>query len=174
MAHGTATTPTASDGYAIARSQGKCGITGRTIQPGEKMMAALRETPTGLERIDVAIEAWPQVDHSNLLGFWKTTRAAPDAKKKTFVDDAVLCDVFERLGETTELLKLQFRFVLGLILLRKRLLTHEATRATEGGEIWTVRLKGREQTLELIHPLLDERQAAEVGAQLGEILEQSL
>ena len=42
-----------------------------------------------------------------------------EQKKKIFVDDQVLCEIFERLADTTEPPKLNFRFVLGLILMRK-------------------------------------------------------
>ncbi len=62
----------------------------------------------------------------------------PEEKKKLFVDDQVLCDLFERLAEVTEPAKVNFRFVLGLILMRKRLIVYETTRHDDGKDVWVV------------------------------------
>ena len=66
--------------------------------------------------------------------------------------------------------KVNFRFVLGLVLMRKRLLTYELSHATGGQEYWRVRLKGRESSIDLVNPRLDEQQVAQVSEQLGQIL----
>ena len=161
--------------YDVPRPAGVCAATGRAIEPGEKFVAAVRETPVGLERLDVSPEAWPAFDRSNLLGFWHTVMPRPEQKaKKLFVDDEVLCTLFERLADTSEPAKMNFRFVLGLILMRKRLVVYETTRSEEGRDVWVVRLKGREDRLDLVDPKLSEAQVADVSQQLGEILNEEL
>jgi hypothetical protein len=162
--------PVGSAGYAVSRAQGKCQQCGREISPGEKLMAALRETPAALERLDICPDCWGKFDHNGLLGFWQTTMPQPTSKKPLFVDDQVLCELFERLADTTEPAKLNFRFVLGLILMRKRYIVYESTRTQDGQEIWSVRFKGREDKLDLLNPRLSEQQVGEVSSQLGEIL----
>ena len=137
-------------------------------------MAAVRETPEGLERLDVAPEHWGPFDKSHLLAFWQTVMPAAEEKKKVFVDDEVLCTLFERLAEATEPAKLHFRFVLGLILMRKRLVIYESARRERAGEgdgstgdgsngakdVWVVRMKGRDDRLDLIDPKLNEEPGA--------------
>ena len=168
---GTAAQPgISSSGYSVARPAGKCAVSGRAIAPGEKYFAAIRESAAGLERLDVSPEQWETFDRSNLLAFWPATMRTAAAKPKMFVDDGVLCDLFERLAEVTEPAKCNFRFVLGLILMRKRLLNYEGSRAEGDKEIWTVRLKGREASTSLWNPRLNEQQVGEVSTQLGEIL----
>jgi len=157
-------------GYSVARAQGKCHVSGKTINPGEKFMAAVRETQMGLERVDVAPECWEAFEKKDLLGYWQATMPESTAKKQVFIDDTVLCELFERLAQATEPAKLNFRFVLGLILMRKRMLIYETTRIENEKEIWTVRLKGKDEKLDLLNPKLDEQQVAEVSTQLGEIL----
>src|SRR5690606_15894709 len=103
-----------ADKYHVARPQGRCVVTGRQIEPDEKFMAALRETPEGFERLDVSMDAWQEFDKTDLVGFWQTTMPHPEQpKKKLFVDDEVLRNLFERLQDTTEPAKQNFRFVLG-------------------------------------------------------------
>ncbi|MGB7160904.1 MAG: hypothetical protein WBD40_22775 [Tepidisphaeraceae bacterium] len=164
-------------GYDVARPLGRCAVTGQPIAPDEKFMAALRETPMGFERVDVSTSAWPEFDRKDVVAFWQTIMPKTELKKKLFVDDEVLCQLFERLAEVQEPAKLNFRFVLGLILMRKRMLIYETTRHEgDGGEreLWTVRFKGRDDRLDLLNPKLTEEQVGEVSQQLGEILNEEL
>ena len=163
-----------AQGYEVSRPGGKCVVTGAEIRPDEKFMAALRETPEGFERLDVSTAAWPGFDKAGVLGFWQTTMPRPEAKKKLFVDDQVLCELFERLGGATEPSKLNFRFVLGLILMRKRMVIYETSRYDGDNEVWSVRFKGRDDRLDLLNPKLTEEQVGEVSQQLGEILNEEL
>jgi hypothetical protein len=167
--------PAKSGTYEVARAGGKCAVSGRTIEPNEKYYAVLRETPAGFERLDIAAEHWAEFDKTGALGFWQTVMPLHEQKKKVFVDDDVLCGLFERLADTTEPAKLNFRFVLGLILMRKRLLIYETSRTNElGNEVWAMRFKGKEDLLDMINPRLDEQQVKEVSTQLGEILNEEV
>lgn len=170
MATSTRPSPAKPGNYEIARPGGVCAVSGRAIAPHEKYFAAVRETPAGFERVDVAADQWEQFDQSALLGFWQATMPHPQEKKRVFVDDEVLCSLFERLADATEPAKVNFRFVLGLILMHKRLLVYEATRHDAGHDVWVVRLRGKEQKLDLLDPKLDETQVAEVSQQLQQIL----
>jgi hypothetical protein len=160
--------------YDVSRPHGRCHVTQEAIEPGTKFMAALRETPAGFERVDVSLGAWPQFDRADVLAHWQTVMPRAEQKRKVFVDDQVLCELFERLGSATEPAKLNFRFVLGLILMRKRMIIYEATRNEAEREVWSVRFKGRDDRLDLVNPKLDETQVHEVSQQLGEILNEEL
>jgi hypothetical protein len=167
--------PTKPGQWAVPKPRGVCVITGRQIAPGEKFWAAVRETPAGIERLDVSPEAWEQFDKTDILASWQTVMPRHEEKKKQFVDDEVLCALFERLGEATEPGKLNFRFVLGLILMRKRLVIYDQTRhEADGRDIWVVRMKGKQETLELVDPKLNAEQTLEVSQQLGQILNEEL
>ena len=164
-----------ADKYHVARPQGRCVVTDQPIEPDQKFMAALRETAEGFERLDVSMEAWQNFDKSDLIGFWQTTMPHPEQpKKKLFVDDEVLRNLFERLQGTEEPSKQNFRFVLGLILMRKRMLIYESTRMEGDEEVWVVRLRGQDQMMDLLNPRLTEEQVGEVSQQLSEILNEEL
>jgi hypothetical protein len=159
-------------GLHVPRAHGICGHCQRPITPGEKFTAALRENPQGFERLDLCSDCKPSFDPAGLLCFWQTIMpAAAEQKKNLLVDDEVLCTLFERLGDATEPVKQQFRFVLGLILMRKRLVVYENTRHDpDNRDVWLVHLKGSQSTLELVDPKLNEQQITEVSGQLGQIL----
>jgi hypothetical protein len=162
-------------GYALGRQQGKCLVCGRAMTEGEKYFAAVREGPAGLERVEIDVQCAESFDKTALLAHWRAVMPAGHglAKPKVFVDDALLCDLFDRLADTPagdEPGKVNFRFVLGLILMRKKLLSYESSHAAGGLEYWSVRLKGRDTPIDLVNPRLDEQQAAQVAEQLGQIL----
>jgi hypothetical protein len=164
-----------SSGYEVTRPQGQCSVCQQAIEPEQKLMAALLETPTGFRRIDVCPSCWPNYERKDaVVAFWQTVMPRPEQKKKLFVDDTVLCELFERLADVQEPAKLNFRFVLGLILMRKRLVIYEKSKRDGDCEIWIVRMKGRQDHLDLLNPKLDEEQVKDVSQQLNEILHQEL
>jgi len=169
----TAASPKAA-GYSLAKAQGKCHVCGKEIAAGEKLMAAVRDTPAMLERLDICIGCWEGFDRAGLLGFWRTAAPSAATKKHIFIDDDVLCDLFERLADASDPAKLNFRFVLGLILMRKRRIVYESSRVEGEREFWSMRFRGREEKLDLLNPRLSEQQVAEVSTQLGEILSADL
>lgn len=160
----------------VPRAAGRDAVSGRAIAHGEKYFAAIRETPAGVERLDLAPEHWEAFDKAGLLAYWQTVMHKGEEKRKVFVDDEVLCTLFERLADAAEPAKLSFRFVLGLILMRKRLVLYEGTRhdAASGRDVWIVRLRGKQDLMDLADPKLDEQQVAEVSQQLGQILNEEL
>jgi hypothetical protein len=172
----TAASPkTTKSGYDVPRPIGTCAVCGEAIPPEAKFVTAVRETVTGLERLDVSLTCWEGFDRTALLGFWHATMPRPgEEKRKVFVDDEALSQLFERLADAQEPLKVQFRFVLGLILMRKRLIAYEGSRHEADRDYWIVRMKGKEEHLDLIDPKLNEQQVAEVSGQLGQILSEEL
>ncbi|MGF1633863.1 MAG: hypothetical protein ACFCVE_08455 [Phycisphaerae bacterium] len=160
------------DKYGIGRPGGVCAVCGRALVAGEAVFAALRETAEGFERLDVAPEHWAAFDKSDLAATWRTTVPDPTQKKKLFVDDAVLCDLFVRLGGVEEAAKLHFRFVLGLVLMRKRLATLLTTRTDEQGrEVWQMKVRGHDEPVDLVDSQPGEAETTEVSAQLSQILD---
>lgn len=159
-------------GLSIARPTGMCAVTNQPIPPGSKFHAALRETLTGIERIDVLADQWANVSHEELLAHWTAVMPEPGEKpKKLLVDDEVLLSVFQRLSESDDDSKLAFRFVLGLILMRKRLLVYEGAKKNKAGtDLWQVRLRGKEDILDLVDPRLSGEQIADLAGQLSEIV----
>ncbi len=159
-------------GYEVSRPLGRCSVCGREIEPEARFTAALQETTAGFVRLDCCGECWSKQDRQGIVAFWQATMPRPEQKKKLFVDDTLLCDLFERLSGVEEPAKLNFRFVLGLILMRKRLLIYESTRQEGEREFWSVRIKGKDEMLDLLNPRLNEEQVREVSQQLGDILQQ--
>lgn len=159
--------------WEVQRGAGVCAGSGRKLEPGEEYIAVLVDKGDRFERQDYSLAFWEQ-QRPEVFSFWKTRIPEPNQKKKLFVDDGVLINFFERLGQETEPLKVHFRFVLALILLRKKLLKYVDTRREDGREIWRMRLGKEDEVHEVVNPHLTDEQIQEVSGELSAILQGEL
>ncbi|MHC4206543.1 MAG: hypothetical protein ACYSTT_17965 [Planctomycetota bacterium] len=159
--------------WEITKSLGQCSGTERKIEYGEEYFAALVETGEGLQRRDFCAEYWED-QKPEVFCYWKTRLPEQGQKKQLFVDDQMLMAFFERLEKETEQEKVNFRFVLALILMRKRILKYDETKNVDDQEIWCLRIVGEKQIVEVINPHLDEEQIEQLSSQIGEILQTDL
>ena len=74
----------------------------------------------------------------------------------------------------TEQDKIDFRFVLALILMRKKILKYDETKIKNDNEIWRLRISGDKQIVDVVNPHLDEEQIERLSSQIGEILQADL
>lgn len=159
--------------WQINKPLGQCSGSGRKIEGGQEYFAALVETEQGLQRQDFCVEYW-LTGKPKVFCYWKTKLPHPDQKKQIFIDDEMLMAFFERLGQETEQEKINFRFVLALILMRKRRLKYDSSKTEQGNEIWRLRVTGDTQIADVINPHLDQEQISQLSSQLGQILQVGL
>ena len=142
-------------------------------RPGEEYYGALVEAEQGLVRRDFCGEFWER-EKPQVYCFWKTKLATPNEKKQLFVSDDMLVAFFERLANETEPEKLNFRFVLALVLMRKRRLKYDSTKKDNGCEVWRLRVTGEKDPVEVVNPHLNEEQIEQLTSQIGQILQADL
>lgn len=177
--------PGAAPAYDIARATGVCAASGALLQPDDPIVVALceREGDEGLDRLDFSAPAWdalPSEQRSRFEGraifaHWRAAQPAPNTKPKFLVDDDSLLDLFEQTteeaGGADDRRRATFRYVLGLILCRKRLLVLE--RSEPGAILVRRRTRKDEPVAPLIRvedPGLDEQTIVIATEQLGAAL----
>lgn len=103
----------------IHRPHGTCAISGRAFVPGELFHSALVRTAAGLERIDIATEAWagPPAD---TLAAWRSAYPTADAGRPELAPVDVLLDVLDELERSPD--DAAVRYLLALQLVRRRVL----------------------------------------------------
>ena len=161
------------DEWEIDKPLGQCYGTGKKIECGEEYFGALVETEEGLQRRDFCANYW-QSEKPEVFCYWKTKLPSGDEKKQIFVDDEMLMAFFERLEGEREQEKINFRFVLALILMRKRRLKYDSSKTEDDEEVWRLRIAGDKQFVEVINPHLDEEQIEQLSSQLSQILQVNL
>jgi hypothetical protein len=167
--------------YNISKAQGQCLSCEKQLEPGDLFTAVVRETMEDFAREDYCLTCWEKKqeeispEDKTILGLWQTRVPQPQEKKKLFVDDELIIHFFERLETAEEEIKIAFRYVLALVLMRKRLLIYDRMeRLEDGQEVWFMHFRKSDQEHRVIDPKLDEGKIAEVSEQLGQILEGEL
>lgn len=164
--------------YNIDKTAGQCVACEKPIAPGQELMATVAEGEEELLRQDYCLECWqadPQDDSPALLGVWRTRVPTPKEKTRLLVDDELLVNFFQRLEGTDVPARINFRFVLALVLMRKRLLVYDrGKKHDDGTETWTMHLRGDQTEYAVTDPNMDEEKIAVVSRQLGEIMEGEL
>lgn len=165
--------------YPIGKASGTCAASGAVIAPGEAYMATLCEGETGndLVRLDYAMSQWESgVRPERLFCFWRSVMHAAE-DQRLLVDDDALASLFHRLEGEQDPKRQAYRFVISLILIRKRILRVVRSSGPAPARIWHVRMKGDDEHAPLIEvhdPDLTEAHVREVAEQLGEILRGNL
>ncbi len=160
--------------WEISKSQGRCFGTDKPIAAGEPYFAALVETEDGFQRCDYCLDYWQ--DHQpKAYCFWKTKFPEEGKKAQLFIDDQMLMMFFERLEGETSPEKINFRFVLMLVLMRKRKLKYDSSIVKDDQQWWRLKVAasgGRE--VEVLNPQIDQEQIEQLSGQIGEIMQVDL
>lgn len=162
--------------YELGRSTGVCAATGEPLAPGSVAVAVLveREDSEVLERLDFSAAAWDDgARPANLFCFWRRRIPESNEKPKPFIDDDELVALFDQLGDADQDRQLAFRFILSLILIRKRLLRHVGSTTVDGRPASLLKRKGaapEDEPIQVIDPGMDERAVEAAMEQLGQVL----
>lgn len=155
--------------YQIQASTRRCAVTGRELQPGEGCYSVLLDEGGSFVRKDYSEPAW-QGPPPGTFSFWKTRVAAGPASKRPPMDDELLLECFHRLEGELEPRKRSFRFVLALLLVRRRRLRLEDTRQEDGQELLTLRCTRTGTRTQVVDPGLADDEIEAVQDEVFEVL----
>lgn len=157
-------------GIALGRRTGICASTGEPLEPGADVVTVLVEADDGegFERLDFSADAWdagarPPEGRAE-FAFWRGVQPASGAKPQgRLVSDDELLELFGRTSSAgleegdEDPRQLTFRYVLALLLIRRRMLTVMSTSQQDGAVVMKVRVRGRpDEVLEVLDPGLDD------------------
>jgi hypothetical protein len=161
--------------YHIQGATGRCGACGAALAPGTEYVATIWPDDDDFRRRDYCPACWNGGDEQRrgrAFGVWRTRVPAPRPKRRLFVDDGLLVNFFERLAGEQDPARVSFRFVLALILMRKKLLVYDRTDAEpDGTETWTMHLRADGTTHRVTNPRMDDEKIAQVSRKLNDILQ---
>ena len=155
--------------WEIASSDSSCTACGRHFENDEDYYSALYDSDEGFARRDYCCGCW-QGPAAEAFSFWRTRCRLKSDPPKRFVGDDVLLDFFDRLSEARDPKRAQVYFIMGVLLLRKRLLKETARRREPTGTVWVLDCPRLEKSFEVRAEGLDEEEVSEVLAQIGQVL----
>jgi hypothetical protein len=156
--------------YEVQRCTRHCAASGREFEEGEEFYSVLVAEGAEVRRYDYALDAWPGPPEKS-LGFWKSrmpTREAQTNKPK-LAPGEVMLQLFAELEEAPD--RQDMRYVLALLMVRRRLLRLEETLAEEPeGEV-LVLYSPRDENLYRVPVVMPgEARIKEIQEELGNLL----
>jgi hypothetical protein len=156
--------------YTIQGPTKTCCRTGRVLQAGDTYHAELLEVDGELQRRDYAPDAWTGPSPEG-IAHWVGKVPVADTPRKPVIDDNLLLDCFDHLAGAETAEKQAFRFVVSLLLMRKKKLRFEDHKRRADGTDTMVLYDPRTGTRhEVFDPRLDETALATTQADVFKLL----
>ncbi len=154
--------------YEVQRCTRHCAASGRELQPGEEFYSTLTAEGAQVVRRDYAAEVW-QGPPEETLGWWKSHMPERDAKKLHWAPNDVMLELLESLESRPE--KQDMRYVLSLLLVRRRVLRWEETERDQAGhEVSVLYCPRRETTYRVTTVMPDDARTVEIQDELAQLL----
>ncbi len=154
--------------YEIQRCTRRCSVTDRDLAPGEQFYSAIFSEEAELVRYDYSVDAWsgpPQ----GAVGWWKSRMPVANEKRMRWAPNDVMLEFFEQLGQQPD--KRDMRYVLALLLVRRRVMRLEEKESDEnGGEVLVLYCPRRETTYKVPESTPDESRIEAIQEELARLL----
>jgi hypothetical protein len=137
--------------YQIQPITRRCTATGQELLPGTRYFSVLLEQEGKFVRQDYSGEAWTGPP-AGAFSFWAGRVPTPEQSRQPRMDDEMVHECFLRLQDEVEPGRVNFRYVLALLLMRRKRLRSSRCGARVG---WSISARcSRTGTL---HDVLDPR-----------------
>lgn len=147
-----------------------CAVTGKPLVPGDRFVAVLTDRDGSLDRTDYAADVWPGPP-AGAVAYWSARVPEAGPARTPRIDDAILLDCFDHLAADTDPSRVNFRYVVALLLMRRRRLKFEDhRRRTDGSEVMVLRDARTGGRVEVVDPRLAEDRIERVQADVFQLL----
>ena len=155
--------------YPIQSHTFVCAATGRPLQTGEKYFSALFDEAGHWVRRDYSAAGWPG-QPQDAVAFWAGKVPPQQQKARLTFDDELLMDCFVRLAEDSDQRKMQFRYVVALLLLRRKRLKFDDLRKDGEHDYMLMKCPRTACTFEVRDPHLGETDIEQVQQEVFKVL----
>jgi hypothetical protein len=155
--------------YEIQHTARRCSTTGREFAPGETYYSVLRAEGAEVNRYDYGADAW-QGPPDDALGWWKSQIPSRTEGKKHWAPNDVMLQFWDELAEQSN--KQDMRYVLTLLLIRRRVFRLEEEKTDEHGrELLVTYCPRRETTYEIPAVMPEAARIDEIQQELAALLQ---
>lgn len=155
--------------YQIQPITRRCAATGQELPPGSRYFSVLLEQDGKFVRQDYSGDAW-QGPPEGAFSFWAGRVPTTEQGRQLRMDDETVHECFVRLQDEVDPARVSFRYVLALLLMRRKRLRFEQVRREAGLEYLQLRC-GRTGTLhDVLDPGLREEEMAAVQEEVFKVL----
>lgn len=139
------------------------------MEEGRIFFSALIDAEFEFQRKDYCSDCWEKKEEA-VFSYWKTRVPDKDSTKKPTIDNEALLQFFQRLEPEIEPAKQNFRYLLGLMLMRKKIFKFEDIEREEDKEFLILRRTGSEERHRVFDPRLQKDELEKLKDDLYQLL----
>ncbi|MFM7056944.1 MAG: hypothetical protein ACKO2P_08475 [Planctomycetota bacterium] len=151
--------------YHIKPAGRTCAVSGRAFRPGEWCWSVLLEKSGELVRQDICEEAWAGVPEG-AIGYWRCPAGGVAESLRPKLTADAMFQTFLQLYESPNRVQQQYRYILTLLLLRKRRLILEEVVEQDEGPVMRLSGSAGEGPFEIPEEELSETEMLRLQQQL--------
>jgi hypothetical protein len=155
--------------FEVQRCTRRCAATDRALEPGDDCYSVLELAGADVIRKDFCSDAWKGAPET-AFGWWKSRVPDLNAKKIKLAPNDVLLELFEKLAEPVE--QQDLRYVLALLLVRRRVLRVDVAHEFRAGESGEDGLNRANETMTLFCPKRDSTYEVPVAMPTGDRIDE--
>jgi hypothetical protein len=155
--------------WKISRGKGLCMDCQADMEEGQVFFSALIDADLEFQRKDYCPDCWEKKKEA-VFSYWKTRVPDKDSTKKPTIDNEALLQFFQRLEPETEPARQNFRYLLGLMLMRKKVFKFEDIERDEDKEFLILRRPGEEERHRVFDPRLPKDELDKLKDDLYQLL----
>jgi hypothetical protein len=155
--------------YEIEANTRRCAVTGRDLKPGERFYSVLLDEGGKFHRQDYSGEAW-QGPPKGAFSFWCGRIPTGEAAGQPPIDDEMLVECFQRLEGDPDPARRNFRYVVALLLMRRKRFKFEEATTAGDQEVLILRCMRTRSQHRVINPKLTEEEMAAVQEEVFRVL----
>lgn len=156
--------------WYINRGSKTCCLCEKTFSEEEVYFSALYDEKNLFVRRDFCFECWDKKCEINVFSHWKTKVPKKLETVQRYANINVFYDLFKKLENENDLSRINFRYVLSLYLMRKKILKLISSRKSDGNE-YLVLLSIKEGTqTEVLKTRLTKEEILSVTDEIGKLV----
>jgi hypothetical protein len=157
--------------WNISKNSSQCATCERIFVEEEFFFSTLCLQTDCFLRKDFCLECWKGQAPESFFSFWKTRIPKREEPKRKVVDDVAILNLFSRLQEVTAPWARNMQYVLGLFLLRRKLLKLREQGGDEQGDFMALYNPEEDKTYRIYDAHLTEEEIERINSDVLRLLD---
>lgn len=147
-----------------------CVLCERTFAEEEVYLSALYDEKNAFTRKDFCVECWDKKGNGNIFSYWKTKVPKKPQTVQRYANIDVFYDLFNKLENENDASRVNFRYVLSLYLMRKKILKLKTSHKSNGNDYLVLHNVKEGKDTEVLKPQLSKEEVLAVTDEIGKLV----
>ena len=156
--------------WYINKGSNVCFLCDRTFAEEDVYISALYDENNTFTRKDFCVECWDSKREGDIFSYWKTKVPKKPETVQRYANIDVFYDLFNKLENENDVSRVNFRYVLSLYLMRKKVLKLKTSHKSNGNEYLVLHNVKEGKDTDVLKPQLSKDEVLAVTDEIGKLV----